>query len=75
VTGVEAVKVRLSMALGIQLTLVSDDVVKAENAQRGLYGFERTGEISRQSAERIANAAKGWGQNDDITVVTVLRVA
>ncbi len=58
---------------GEQLTLVSDGVVEAENAQRELFGFDRTREISTQSAQEIAEAAKSWGQNDDITVVTVGR--
>ena len=54
-------------------TFVSDGVVEAENAQRELFGFERTREISTQSAQEIAAAARAWGQNDDITVVTVRR--
>ena len=48
-------------------------MVEAENAQRELFGFDRTREISAQSAREIAEAAKAWGQNDDITVVTVRR--
>ncbi len=57
------------------LTFVSDGVVEAENAKRELFGFDRTREISGQSARGIADAAKAWGQNDDITVVTVRRTA
>ena len=60
---------------GQQLTLVSDGVVEAENAQRELFGFDRTREISTKSVQEIAEAAKAWGQNDDITVVTVRRRA
>ena len=60
--------------LGSQaITFVSDGVVEAENAERVLFGFDRTREISSQSAGEIAAAAKAWGQNDDITVVTVRR--
>jgi len=55
------------------LTLVSDGVVEAENANRELFGFDRTREVSNQSAQAIAEAAREWGQNDDITVVTVRR--
>ena len=58
---------------GAQLAFVSDGVVEAENASRELFGFERTREISTKSAQEIAKAAKAWGQNDDITVVTVRR--
>ena len=36
----------IMLAHGQQLTLVSDGVVEAENAQRELFGFERTREIS-----------------------------
>ncbi|MBI4902939.1 MAG: serine/threonine-protein phosphatase [Acidobacteria bacterium] len=61
------------LAPGGQLTIVSDGVVEAENAQRELFGFDRTREISMKSAREIAAAAKAWGQNDDITVVTIRR--
>ena len=60
-----------SVVPGERFTFVSDGVVEAENAQRELFGFERTRAISTQSAQEIAEAAKAWGQNDDITVVTV----
>ncbi len=73
VAGVEYAETGLRMALGDQITLLSDGVVEAENAQRELFGFERTREMSGKSAGEIAAAAKGWGQNDDITVVTVRR--
>jgi serine phosphatase RsbU (regulator of sigma subunit) len=58
---------------GERFTFVSDGLVEAENAQRELFGFERAKEISLKSAREIADAAKAWGQNDDITVVTVRR--
>ncbi len=58
-------------ARGSQFTFVSDGVVEAENAQRELFGFDRTREISTMSAQHIADAARAWGQTDDITVVTV----
>ena len=48
-------------------------IVEAGNAQRELFGFERTCDISGKSAQVIADAAKAWGQNDDITVLTVRR--
>ena len=54
-------------------TLVSDGVVEAANTKGELFGFDRTREISTKSAQEIADAAKAWGQNDDITVVTVRR--
>jgi hypothetical protein len=58
---------------GSALTLVSDGVIEAANAAGELFGFDRTREISGKSAQEIAEAARVWGQNDDITVVTVRR--
>ena len=58
-----------------QITIVSDGVLEAENATRELFGFDRTRAISVQAAQAIAEAARAWGQNDDITVVTVRRTA
>lgn len=58
---------------GEQLTLLTDGVVEAASAQGELFGFERTRELSGRSAPIIAEAARAWGQNDDITVVTVRR--
>ncbi len=58
---------------GKRFTFVSDGVVEASNASGELFGFERTREISGKPASEIADAAKAWGQNDDITVVTVRR--
>ncbi len=61
------------LAPGEQLTLVSDGVVEAASATGELFGFDRTREISGKSASQIAEATEAWGQNDDITVVTVRR--
>ena len=36
-----------------------------------LFGFDRTRDLSTQSAEAIAQAAQDFGQEDDITVLTV----
>ncbi len=73
ISGAEYPETVLTLPLGVQLTLVSDGVVEAENAQRELFGFDRTREISKKSAQEIAATAKAWGQTDDITVVTVRR--
>ena len=59
---------------GGQLAIVSDGVLEAVNGNGELFGFDRAREISGESAQAIAVAAKAWGQNDDITVVTVRRM-
>ncbi len=61
----------LQLTAGDRLTFVSDGVVEAQSKSGGLFGFEKTRAISLQSAAEIAEAAKLFGQSDDITVVTV----
>jgi serine phosphatase RsbU (regulator of sigma subunit) len=58
---------------GDTLTLLSDGVVEAMNGTREMFGFERTRAISGELAGKIAEAARRWGQDDDITVLTVRR--
>jgi phosphoserine phosphatase RsbU/P len=61
----------LTLAPGDQLTFLSDGVVEAQSATGELFGFDRTAAISTQSAESIAHAAQQFGQEDDITVLTL----
>ncbi len=56
---------------GDRLTFLSDGVVEARNEEKELFGFERTRAMSRQPALAIAQAAQRFGQEDDITVLTV----
>ena len=60
---------------GDRLTLLSDGVLEARDAQGMLFGFERTRAISGESATDIAQAARDYGQEDDITVLTLARTA
>ena len=65
----------LQLAPGDRLTFVSDGVVEAQasgaSKSHELFGFERARSLSREPAAVIAEAARAFGQNDDITVVTV----
>jgi serine phosphatase RsbU (regulator of sigma subunit) len=56
---------------GDVMTLLSDGVVEAMNEAGELMGFERTREISMRSAAEIAEQVRGFGQQDDITVLTI----
>jgi serine phosphatase RsbU (regulator of sigma subunit) len=58
---------------GDRLTFVSDGVVEAANEKRELFGFARTLAISQQPAQAIAEAAKEFGQQDDISVLSITR--
>jgi hypothetical protein len=63
------------LAPGEQLTLLTDGVVEAREKTGALLGFERTAALSTQPVEAIAAAAEAFGQDDDITVLTLTRVA
>ena len=63
----------LRLETGDRLTLLSDGVVEAKDARGALFGFERTQAISAQPADAIAEAALKYGQEDDITVLTLTR--
>jgi phosphoserine phosphatase RsbU/P len=68
-------EVRLYLHPGDRLLLLSDGVVEARKPSGELFGFDRVHNLSNQSAFYIADAAKEFGQEDDITVLTVRRLA
>jgi hypothetical protein len=47
-------------------------VVEARSTTGELFGFARAQAWSRKSAEQIVEAARAFGQDDDITVVTLI---
>lgn len=55
------------------ITFLSDGVVEARSKSGELFGFERTQGVIRSGAEAIARAAKDFGQEDDITVLSIFR--
>jgi hypothetical protein len=61
----------LRLAPNTQLTLLTDGVVEARAQSGELFGFERTAAIGSDTAEQIAGAARQFGQEDDITVLTL----
>ncbi|MGB6744435.1 MAG: SpoIIE family protein phosphatase [Terracidiphilus sp.] len=60
---------------GDKLTLMSDGIAEATDSNGQLFGFERVHELLRvtTSPAGIAAAAQSFGQQDDITVLTVER--
>ncbi len=60
--------------MGKQLTLVTDGVAEARTKDGQLFGFERTREGSGEGAERIARTAQEFGQDDNISVLTLCPV-
>jgi hypothetical protein len=71
IPNVEYEQSTLQLAQGDRLIFLSDGVVEAANAKGELYGFERTQQVSNEPARFIAEAAQRFGQNDDITVVSL----
>jgi len=63
----------ITLPANARLTLLTDGVVEARSPGGELFGFDRTAAISTESAEQIAHAAKQFGHEDDITVLTLAR--
>ena len=64
-------QITLELAPGERLTLLTDGVLEARDKNGELFGFDRTAAISHEPAETIARAAQAFGQEDDITVLTL----
>ena len=67
----------LILRKGDCLTLYTDGVPEARCKKGELYGFERTRALFSHSfsAESVAQAARDFGQEDDITVLTIHTIA
>jgi hypothetical protein len=75
--GAEFSVMHFTLTEGDRLVLVSDGIVEATDADGHLFGFERVHELLRttSSASEVANAAQSFGQEDDISVISVTRAA
>ena len=65
------------LAGGDTLMLMSDGVAEAQNEQGQLFGFERIHELLQNpiTTSEVATAAQNFGQEDDISVLAVTRIA
>ena len=68
---------QFTLAQGDRLVLVSDGIAEATDADRQLFGFDRVQELLQmgKSASEVASAAQRFGQEDDISVITVTRAS
>ena len=57
------------------LTLYTDGILEARNSKGELFGFERLSAMlaTRPEIEKIVNAAEVFGQEDDITALSITR--
>lgn len=62
---------------GDQFSLYTDGLLEARSASGELFGFERLHALfaTRPSAQQASEAAVAFGQDDDITVLTLTRLA
>lgn len=65
--------IEFKLPAGSRLTFYSDGIVEAQNARGELFGFERSRELSTQPVAAIVEAAKQFGQQDDMTVIAITR--
>jgi hypothetical protein len=77
VAGIDFPVLRFKLAEGDSLMLMTDGVAEAQDAVGHLFGFDRISEMLRRgvAAAARASAAQNFGQEDDITVLTVARMA
>jgi serine phosphatase RsbU (regulator of sigma subunit) len=70
-------EINLLLHPGDQLSLYTDGLLEARNAAGEIYGFERLQKLFETcpSAREATEAAVSFGQEDDITVLTLTRLA
>ncbi len=66
---------RYHLPAGSRLVFITDGVVEARNRKGELYGFDRTKILIRRPLEEIVRITQNFGQEDDITVIGLLREA
>ena len=75
--GAESSVMHFKLRVGDRLVLMSDGIAEAMDANGNLFGFERVHELLRTatSAAGVASAAQTFGQEDDISLISVTRTA
>jgi hypothetical protein len=68
---------KIHLNIDDRLTLYTDGLLEARNPSGELYGFERLRQLltSKPDAKQASDAAVTFGQDDDITVLTITRLA
>jgi phosphoserine phosphatase RsbU/P len=77
IPGIEFPVLHFKLTEGDELMLMTDGVAEAQDGDGNLFGFDRIEEMLRAgtAAAALATAAQAFGQEDDITVLTVRSVA
>ena len=71
------IQISLQMRTGDRAVLLTDGIPEARNKQGELLGFSRVESLLREGAnvQRVADTAQSYGQNDDLTVISIARGA
>lgn len=77
VSQAEYSEIEVQLQPGDQLSFYTDGLLEARNLDGELYGFERLHTLfaARPTAQQASEAAVAFGQDDDITVLTLTRLA
>ena len=75
--GIDFPALRFHLRQSDHLMLMSDGIAEAQSSDGRLFGFSRVAELMHSgiAASALANAAQSFGQSDDITVLSIERVA
>lgn len=70
-------EVAVKLQIGDRLSLYTDGLLEARNSDGDLYGFDRLHSLfaTGPTAQQASEAAVKFGQDDDITVLTLTRLA
>lgn len=70
-------QINVEMDAGDRVVLLTDGIPEARNERGALLGFSRVESLVREgaTARAVADAAQQYGQNDDLTVVSIARQA
>jgi serine phosphatase RsbU (regulator of sigma subunit) len=70
-------EMQIQLHPGDHLSLYTDGLVEARSSTGEIYGFERLNALfeTRPTAQQATQAAIAFGQDDDITVLTLTRLA
>jgi serine phosphatase RsbU (regulator of sigma subunit) len=73
--GAEFSVMHFQLKMDDRLVVMSDGIAEARNAEGRMFGFERVHDLlhTATTAATIANAAQSFGQEDDISVISVTR--
>jgi phosphoserine phosphatase RsbU/P len=77
IEGAEFSVMHFQLKSGDKLVLMSDGIVEAMDTDGNLFGFERVHQLLRTATTpaEVAGAAQSFGQEDDISVISITRTA